>query len=210
MPLEEILIANPSRRKRRHRKHGKRHRRLANPHRFHMKRHGGRSRRRLTNPRFTARGVVSTITPAVIGAGGAMLLDVGMAYLPLPTALQSGWGKVAAQVGGALALGFLAGKVRFIGHRNAALFTGGALTIIAYNALRPMIAQAIGDKVKGLSGLADFGDYRGMGAYINPAPVLQGSSGVGAYLPSGGALRTRMGAYYPGMGGTYSEDMFGS
>lgn len=147
--------------------------------------------------------------PAIIGAAGALALDIGMAYAPLPTSLQSGYGKTLALLAGALGLGFIAAKIPLIGKRNAQIATLGALTIVAYNALRPLAAQSIGDKVKGLSGLADFGDYtpalgaymprRGMGAYMNPGAIL--APGAGSPL-----ARKTMGAY---MGGSYSEDMFG-
>lgn len=204
MPGEEILIVNPRRRKRRRKSSGKRARR-----RYSARRRGGYRvrRRRLRNPRMfgrslSVRGATNAVMPAVVGAAGAMALDVGMAYLPLPAFLQSGWGKTLGQLGGALLLGFVAGKVPFIGKRNAQIATLGALTIVAYNALRPVVAQFAGDKIRGLSGLADFGDYRGLGAYMNPAPMLTNSrrSPLGAYM------QPQLGAY---MGGTYSEDMFG-
>lgn len=196
--MEEILLVNPRRRKRRAKK--------ARSHRRSRRRHG-RSHRRLRNPRafgrsLSIRGITGEVTPAIVGALGAMALDVGMAYLPLPSFLQSGWGRTLAQLGGALALGFVAARVPMVGRRNAQIATLGALTIVAYNAIRPLAAQSIGDKVKGLSGLADFGDYDGggaMGAYMNPqlgaymkpaAALLPGRSpiasmGMGAYLDNG-------------------------
>lgn len=191
--MEEILLVNPRRRKRRAKRSKwysvKAHQR--NP----RHRRGGHKtrRRRLRNPRFgmpSVKSITGEIGPALIGAVGAMGLDIGMAYLPLPTMLQSGWGKVAAQLGGALALGFIAAKIPGVGRSRAQAATLGALTIVAYNAIRPLAASTIGDKVKGLSGLADFGDFQGMGAYMNPAPALltrsspiaNAQSGMGAYM----------------------------
>lgn len=138
-----------------------------------------------------------------------MALDIGMAYLGsyLPSFLQAGWGRTLAQLGGALGLGFAASKL--VGRRNAQIATLGALTVIAYNAIRPLVSDAIGDKVKGLAGLADFGgdfgDYTpAMGAYMNPAPLL---SAGGSSTP---IARRQMGAYMrSGLGGGYSDDMFG-
>lgn len=194
--MEEILLVNPRRRKRRAKKS-----------RRSRRRHGFRARRsrRLRNPRMglpSVRGIAGEVTPALIGAVGAMGLDVAMAYAPLPDALRSGWGRTAAQLAGALLLGFVASRVPFVGRRNAQIATLGALTIVAYNALRPLAADSIGAKVKGLSGLADFGDYQmgaymnpRLGAYMNPAPALlpgrspvaamQGASGMGAYIDNG-------------------------
>lgn len=213
--MEEILLVNPRRRKRRssHAKSARRRsRRSARSHR------GSGRRRRLRNPRsgglgignmLSVRGATSALVPAVVGAGGALALDIGMAYLPLPDALQSGWGKTVAQLLGSLALGFIAAKVPFVGKRNAQIATLGALTIVAYNALRPLAAQTLGANVKGLSGLADFGDYTPalgaymrprLGAYMNPAPLLQSATSPMA------AKQRGMGAY---MSGSYSEDMFG-
>lgn len=212
--MEEILLVNPRRRKRRLRR-GKSRARRSNPHRHRARsRRGGFRirRRRLRNPRMglpSLRSIQGEVVPAVIGAGGALALDIGMAYLGnyLPAVLQSGWGRTLAQLGGALGLGFLAARV--VGRRNAQIGTLGALTVIAYNAIRPLAADALGDKVKGLSGLADFGDYTPtMGAYMQ-------NGRLGAYMQPAAALlpgtstamgRRQMGAY---MGGGYSEDMFG-
>lgn len=214
MPGEEILLVNPRRRKRRLRRAKTSRRRIVR-----ARRRGGHRirRRRLRNPRsggigrvLSVRGVTSAIVPAAIGAGGALALDVAMAYIPLPGQLQSGWGKTLAQLIGALGLGFIAAKVPFIGTRNAQIGTLGALTIIAYNTIRPLAAQTLGDKVKGLSGLADFTDYTPsmgaymnpkLGAYMNPAPMLL--PGPGGSSPM---ARKQMGAY---MGGNFSDDMFG-
>lgn len=202
-------------RRRRHRRHHAR-RKLTNPRRrFHFR----SRRRRMRNPRrasgggfgnmLSVKGATHALVPAVTGALGAMAVDIGMAYVPLPTQLQSGWGKTLAQLIGALGLGFIAAKVPFIGKRNAQLGTLGALTVIAYGAIRPLAAQTIGANVKGLSGLADFGDYTPsmgaymnprLGAYMNPAPMLL--QGPGASTPM---ARKQM----AGFAGGYSDDMFG-
>ncbi len=207
--MEEIILLNPRRRKRA---------RKSRAHRSH-RRHRARSRggfrtrrRRLRNPRMglpSLRGITGEIMPAAIGAVGAMALDVGMAYTAgyLPDALKSGWGKTLVQLAGALALGYLGARIPGVGRRNAQIATLGALTIVAYNAIRPLAADAIGSKVKGLNGLADFGDYDGMGAYMNPR--------LGAYMNAAPALlpgrgsplvsaQRSLGAYVE----TNSADMF--
>lgn len=197
----EILLLNPRRRKRR-RKHARKSSRRVH----RARRRGGYRvrRRRLRNPRafgksLSVRGITGSVAPAAVGALGALALDIGMAYAPLPDALKSGWGKTLAQLGGALLLGFIAAKVPFVGKRNAQIGTLGALTIVAYNAIRPLAAQTLGDKVKGLSGLADFADGS-FGAYMNPAALLQ----TGRTSPI-----ARMGAYMqPQLSGGYSGDMF--
>jgi hypothetical protein len=158
---------------------------------------------------LSVKGATHALVPAVIGAGGALALDIGMAYAPLPAMLQTGWGKTLAQLIGALGLGFVAAKIPFIGRRNAQIGTLGALTIIAYNAIRPLAAQTLGANVKGLSGLADFGDYTPsmgaymnprLGAYMNPAPLL---------LPGPGSSTPMARKQMAGLAGSYSDDMFG-
>lgn len=204
--LEEMLIVNPRRRKRRSRKSRSARRR------YRSRARGGfrTRRRRLTNPRFklpSVGGITRDLIPAAIGAGGALALDVGMAYAGnyLPDQLKSGWGKTLAMLGGALALGYVAAWVPGVGKRNAQIATLGALTIVAYNALRPLAAQAIGDKVKGLNGLADFGDYE-MGAYMNPRLGAY-MNAAPALLPSAArspvAAAQSMGAYMGATGGDY-------
>lgn len=163
--------------------------------------------RRIRNPRFrlpSVGGIGREVTPAIIGAGGALALDIGMAYLPLPDMLKSGWGKTLGLLIGSLGLGFVLARVPFVGRRNAQLMTAGALTIVAYNALKPLLAQTLGDRVKGLNGLADFGDYQmgaymqpRLGAYMNPAPALL-TSGAGSPVAA-----KQMGAYMGATGGDY-------
>lgn len=195
MPGEEILLVNPRRRKRKSRK-------ARRAYSARRRSRGSRvRRRRLRNPRsgfggsaLSIRGAQHAIVPAVVGAAGAMVLDIGMSYLPLPASLQAGWARTAVQIAAALALGAIGGRIPFVGRRNAMLASGGALTVIAYNALKPVVAQAIGDKVQGLGGLADFGDFRGLG-FTSAAPLLAGPR-VGAYQrPLGAYQRPGVGAY---------------
>lgn len=214
--MEQILLVNPRRRKRkssRRRARSRRAHRAVRAHRRRRHRGGFRiRRRRLRNPMggLSVRGATAAIVPAVVGAGGALALDIAMAYIPVPDSFKSGWMKTIAQLGLALGLGWVVGRfVPFVSKRNAQIGTLGALTVIAYNAIRPIAADAIGDKVKGLQGLSDFGDYLpSMGAYMR-------SPGVGAYMQPAAALlpgkspiaARQMSGY--GMAGTFSEDMFG-
>lgn len=154
-------------------------------------------------------GIKGDIVPAAIGAGGAIALDVGMAYANdyLPDMLKSGWGRTLAMLGGALLLGFAGAHIPGVGRRNAQIATLGALTVVAYSAIKPLLADSIGSKVKGLNGLADLGDYNqfgaymprtGMGAYMNPAPaLLPGRSPVAAAQAGMGAyIGTSAGEYF--------------
>jgi hypothetical protein len=232
--LPHIVTVNPMRRKRhrvknRHRRHSAR---AKNPHRRHARR--ARShRRRVSNPFHLGKGFLPSNREWVavgLGGAGAIGVDVGLAYLSpyLPAFLQSGWGRIGAQVAVALGMGYVAGKTvdRDVGKAVIA----GALTITAYSALRQVLAPTLGGSVKGLSGLADFSDYSptnwsggyavgaGMGAYMRPpnmgayltATNAPPRIGMGAYMNPGSFLqKNRMGAYMPNgnYGGYDSESM---
>jgi hypothetical protein len=183
-------------------------RRKLNPrHRARRYAHHARRRHRRSNPRFFGMGhiVRGTLMPAAIGAGGAIALDVAMGYAQpyLPAQLQSGYLPILVKLAGALGIGYVAGKV--LGRERGRVATLGAVTVVAYGALKSQLAQML-PSVKGLSGYADFVDYStgarpaGVGAYLpqagmhglgftSPAAVMQqpglyaGDTGMGAYQP---------------------------
>lgn len=199
-PRRRAVRAKSSRRHRR-RIHFKRTvRRYAAAARRHVYRH----RRRRSNPRFSVAGikgqVVGTVVPAVIGGVGAVGLDLawgyGAGYLPAP--LQTGWGATGAKVGAALLIGYALSRFTPVSKRAVASGVLGAVTVIAYQAIRDFAKTTFPD-AKGLGGYADYIDYSvlnraGMGAYmpggrpqlgfVNPAPLLdQSVPGMGAYMP---------------------------
>lgn len=174
-------------------------------------------------------GLGNQLVPAAIGGAGAIGVDIGLAYLSpyLPAFLQSGWGRIGAQVLASVGIGFAAGKMVDRQTGQAALV--GALTITAYSALRQVLAPTLGASVKGLSGLADFSDFTptswsggyavgaNMGAYMKPGMGAYLTStnappriGMGAYMNPGSFLaKNRMGAYmqHSGFGGYDSDSM---
>lgn len=198
MPLPTILTVNPMARRHRRRRrnpesfrarsraarkgwrarsHNRVGRRRHNVHRHHVRRH--------RNPiASTSREVVSMLVPAGIGAASAVALDVIVAYLPLPASFQSGWGNIAVEAVGAVALGVVAGMVA--GKRNGVLVGAGALTVVGYEAIKAALAPTLGASIKGLSGLADFADFQNVEMGVHPA--------VGAYMAQPGQLG-RVGAY---------------
>lgn len=191
------LAANPRRRRRRHH----------NPMRMHhrrRRRHNPRfsvsvaRRRRRHNPRFLPMGLKEALVPAAIGGAGALTLDIALGYIPMPAALNNTFGRLAVKVAGAIGLGFAAGFVT--SKHNARMFTAGALTVIAYGAIRDgakaVLPATVIAKIPGLQGIDthDLSDLR-MG-YTNPAPMLQGYDGMGAYMDRtalGGGLDAYMG-----------------
>ena len=145
----------------------------------------GRRHRRSHNPiTSTTREITSMLVPAGIGAVSAVGLDVIMAYLPLPTAIQTGWGNILAKAAGAVGIGVIAGMVT--NKRTGLLVGTGALTVVGYDAVKAALAPTLGTSIKGLSGLADFSDFQsvGVGAYMG-----QGGQPMGAYMNPAALLR---------------------
>jgi len=210
---------NPKRRKKRHarraraaapvrRRKYRRSRALAPIRRKRRRNPIGRIRRRhhrRSNP-FSIKGLTHTFMPAAIGATGAIALDVAYAYaMPyLPATLQTGYFATAVKLAGAIGLGF--GARKLLGREKGNAVTLGALTVVGYGAIKPLIAQfAPSIKMAGLGGEENPFGYspdQGIGFY-SPASVIPGQ-GMGAYL----APQRGMGAYLaPGMsglGGDYS------
>jgi hypothetical protein len=170
-------VSNPRKKTRRHHARKAVHhkkRRVSNP------RHVARRRsHRRYNPRFNIGGLKALAMPAVLGAGGALAMDIALGYLPLPVALQTGMPKQGVRIVTALGVGWAASKV--LGKAKGHAFMQGALTIIAYDVLKGLIHQ-YAPTVPGLAG-----DYEEVAlGYINPAPLLQ-NAGTGAYMNDMGA-----------------------
>lgn len=196
--LPQIVTVNPFMAKRRRHAHKKRaHNRFRYraKGRTHNRMHHRRRRHRHHNP-FSVRGLSGSLMPALIGAGGAIGTDIAMAYAApyLPASLQSGWLNILARAGAAIGVGYIAGMVsnRTVGKEVAA----GGLVVVAYSALKQALAPTLGQSIKGLSGLADFGDYSPAVSYGNQPAAMMGS-GMGAYMqPRMGAyMQPRLGAY---------------
>jgi hypothetical protein len=166
-----VRMSNPRRKRR--------YVRMSNPH---------RRRRRHSNPRFSLGGITSQLMPAAIGAGAAVALDVTLGFLtskvPMPAMLQSGWGKQALRVGGALGIGY-AGR-RFFRGRTGDAIAMGALFVAMYGVVKQLVVQF----APTLPGLGDY-EYvtvdtaDQIGDYTNPAAQ------IGAYMRKAGP----MGAY---------------
>lgn len=183
--------------------------RAVNPRRRH---HGAShrvTRRRRRNPRLgglpSVKGIISQLIPAATGAVGAVGLDIALAYIPIPDAYKSGWVGTGVKVLGAVGLGMIAGKV--VGKQKGHLFTAGALTVIAYQVIRQLAQSTLGTSVKGLSGVGDFADMS-LGAYMPralPAPA-PGMSGMGAYMNPAAVLNGLDGGQSGGSAGYYGND----
>jgi len=195
-------------------------------HRRHIARRHHSRRRIRRNPSMRGimgggRGLLkSTVVPGVIGAGGAIALDIVMGYAQpyLPTSLQTGWFNIAVKIAGAVGVGMVVGKV--LGREKGRIATIGGVTVVAYSTLRGMLKTAL-PSVPGLGAYMDYTPYR-MGAYmpgptgtpgirglgyVSPAATIGSQtmmsprmSGLGAYMPRGPMnVAPAMGDYGDGM-----------
>jgi len=160
--MSEILLVNPRRRrkmsalqrkyfgKRRRRKTGKkvaRRRRSAvtvkvNPRRrrrsYAVMRHRAYRRKRNPSLRSFTGGIVPTIKSGVVGATGALGLDLLIGFLigKLPVQLQTGYGLTATKIAGAVGIGML-GNVVMKGKGGD--LAKGAMTVVLHNELRKIV-----------------------------------------------------------------------
>lgn len=154
--------------------------------------------RRLRNPRsagagFSRRGVVHIATGAGVGMIGAVALDYlwqwGSSHLPAN--LQSGYVGTATKAAAAVGAGWLASKV--VSKQAAAGATLGALTVIAYQLVHQMIANAApaaaiaattNAATPPMAGLRAYMPGGGMGSlgWTSPGTPLRGLGRTGAYM----------------------------
>lgn len=146
-------------------------------------------RRRKLNPRVRRRryrrnplglpslgGLTSQLMPAALGAGGAIALNVGLSFLPLPEQLKTGWMRHGTRLVGALALGWAAKK--FLGAKGGAVALG-ALTVVMYDIGKQVLQTATPELGSRLGDFEDVTVSNDSGFY-DPASVL--TQGTGAYL----------------------------
>lgn len=164
----------------------------------------GKIRRRKLNPRVHRRrrarrnpiaglsvnGILGQLVPAAYGAGGAIALNLGLSYLPLPDVLKTGWPRHLTRLAGAMVVGYAAR--RFLGERGKAVGFG-ALTVVVYDIVKGLLATAAPDLGARLGDfedvtLADDGfidaasPVRGLSAYLQGSADADGVDGMGAYL----------------------------
>ena len=144
--MAHVLLVNPSshRARKGKRKRTRMRRNPANP--FRRKRRAARrphaKRRFRRNPSlagFNLNQVTGQIMPVALGAGGAILTDMAIDRLPLPINFKFGNMRHVAKAGIAVALGVAAGMV--VGRDKGTKVMAGALTVVAYDALKAMLAR---------------------------------------------------------------------
>lgn len=170
--------------------------------------------RRLRNPRrmgggsiASMRGVKGLAMGAGVGAIGAVGLDYLWQYASgyLPASLQTGYVGTLAKAGVAVGAGWLASKA--IGKQAAVAGSLGALTVIAYQLVHQMIAQASPTAAIAATTTTATPAVAGLGAYMQRSALgwvspgtplaLRGLGRVGAYMQPAGAPPP-MNAHRPG------------
>jgi len=103
-------------------------RRRRNPIRMHR-------RRRRRNPLgLNFNSIKSQVMDSAIGAGGAVVLDIALGYLPVPASLKTGTAAPLVKGAAAIVMGMLASKV--VGSGVAHKMAGGALTVMLHGIIK--------------------------------------------------------------------------
>lgn len=162
---------------------------VSNPRRKAKKAHKARRHR---NPRFfggsgALAGITKPLVPALIGGGGALVIDVLLAKLPLPEDLKakisSGPMRTLARAGAAFLLGYGAGFV--IKRETANQLMAGAFTVIAYDEIKGLLNAQFPQLLSAYRYEGDLAAYDRVSNY-NALPTVRalsasGESGMSAY-----------------------------
>ena len=164
--------------------------RRTNPIGLSRVKHARRSTRKVAHRRHNpigglmragASGVMGMSMQALTGAGGAILVNTVLNYVPmLPVALKSGNGKYLARAGMAIAVGVFGPKM--LPEKVATDMAVGALTVALHDLLLGITATAM-PTLK----LGDVGDFdTGVSEYLEPA--MAGVSGYDVYDTNGSSV----------------------
>lgn len=227
--MEELLLINPSPRRRRkapakrrtYRKAAaparaaapvrRRRRRaapapyLSNPAPRRRRRSAAPAKRRRhtyrRNPSSRGTGIVGMLMGALQGGAGALAVDVIANFLPLPATMKTGQMANVSKAGIAVLIGVLGKKVLPSG--VASRMAEGALAVIAHDTLKGVIGPMV--PALGLSGLGGLGYFPG-GAIPGAHPSSYGSpAALAEYIPQGMAGFNEVSGVgeYVGMNGTF-------
>lgn len=135
------------------------------------------------NPIPRMGGVVSTLKDGAVGAAGAVATEIILSKVPLPAALATGNGRVAASALGSIAVGMLVakfGKNKKLGQTMAQ----GGVTVALHSLMRGAAGSLPGVSLNGYGdGLLGDGllgdDFEDLG-YYSSAPTFD--SGVDGYF----------------------------
>jgi hypothetical protein len=198
LPGTELLLVNPKHRKRRRKmsalqksyfgKNPRRHRRRrsllsSNPRRHRRYSRNPKSRRVRynfsSNPaNFSLKQVTSEFGPAVIGAGGALVVDWIFGNIPLPPTLTTGIMLPVTRIGAAIGVGVLAGMIA--GKATGEKVAVGALVVTSYSIIKNFLTTNVPSLTLArfvpsqhrLSGLGYVGPARIPGGGLNRMPRM--------------------------------------
>lgn len=105
-------------------------------------RHRHHHRRRHRNPVAALSGEMGNVlVPALVGAGGALGLNILLGYAKfLPATLQTGYGRAGVQIAGALAIGAFGPKIG-LSRRTSTAIAAGISVIALYDVASTLIAS---------------------------------------------------------------------
>jgi hypothetical protein len=160
----ELLLVNP---KRRTRRKTTTKRRTTTAARKRVRRNPVTTRRKTRrirrNPRSS--GIVGELMTAGTGAAGAIALDLGFAYLPLPEQYKTGTMGTLAKMATAVAAGMVMKQTKIVKKPMADKIVGGALMVQAYSLIKSQLQQAAPQ--------LPLGEYMGMAGAL---PYAQSTS----------------------------------
>jgi hypothetical protein len=119
--------------------------------------------------------IPSKIVPAMVGAGGALAVDMAWGYLPIPASLQTGPLAPVTRIGAILAMGYAAKFVA--GETYAQEFTVGGLTVTMYDLAKTWM-QANAPNLLAPSAAAPAATTGMYVSYYNPARFSPNSMGM--------------------------------
>lgn len=163
-------------------------RRRRTPVRAARRRRNPIARRRRRNP-IARRGMINRIInnavmPAVSATGGALLLDVAWAYLPIPATVKTGAFKHVAKALGAVVLSEMAGMV--VSKKTAESMGVGALTVVMHSAGKEAMGRFFPTvKMDGIGYMSPAMITNDMGYYAGPGrlPAAAGNAATMGYYP---------------------------
>lgn len=82
-----------------------------------------------------------TLMPSVVGAAGALSLDVILGFLPVPVQFKTGPMRAIVKIAGAVGVGMLASN--FMKRETAHQIAAGAITVTLYDVMKGYLQQAM-------------------------------------------------------------------
>lgn len=160
-------------------------RRKHNPIRVHRKRRYHRNPMRTGSMSSFTR---HTLMPSVVGAAGALGVDVILGFLPIPVQFKTGPMRAIVKIAGAVGIGMLASK--FMKRETAHQIAAGAITVTLYDVMKGYLQQAMPtlplseadvmfEEYPNLSYAGAGQTVDGMGQYVSS---MSSEDGVGMYV----------------------------